>query len=459
MQPDGPYRFTEVMGVCQVGKAWWAVDGQDRLLTVAVLEPVVAEDPAWRRAFAAMADALAAPGGGGRPYLAADFEAPSPWVAYVSDGSPGAEHLFRALGHEIHNEQAAEDGTVAMLQVPPQQSQPAPWAVQGDPTQVSAPPQPVSPQPMSAPPHQVTPAHQATPPVSAPPQPVSTPPVSAPPQPFSTPPYPVSTPPHHQVSGPPVSPAYPHPTSVPPYDPLASTARRIQPSEPRRRRTGLWLAIGALVLVVIASAGGAFVWTNSNGKDEPKTATSTSPALQPEQKSPPQSPGIEPPSAGEWPKDWPKFNPGDSVRTFSDLEGLGFALKVPAEWNCTPAGRAQGFVKYNCGASNGNQQIGGELIVRDCPVPCDTQRQTAMRQEEDAWGLQWMRGGQFVSYADSSKLQLDGERRYGLVLVAYWRGGDTGQIDRQLVFRMTAPIDGAGRLRRVTNHLRDTLIF
>ncbi|MEV0725951.1 trypsin-like peptidase domain-containing protein [Micromonospora purpureochromogenes] len=271
MQPDGPYRFTEVMGVCQVGRAWWAVDGQDRLVTVAVLEPVVAEDPAWRRAFSAMADALAAPGGGGGPYLAADFTAAAPWVAYAADGGPGADRLFLALGHEIHSEEAGEDSTVAMLQVP--QSQPAPWAVQGDPTQVSAPPQPAPPQPVSTPPVSTPPHQAAPPPVSAPPQPVATPPVSAPPQPFSTPPYPVSTPPH-QVSGPPVSPAYPHPTSVPPYDPLASTARRIQPSEPRRRRTGLWLGIVALVLVVLAAAGGVAVWAGSDdGEGSPPPYT------------------------------------------------------------------------------------------------------------------------------------------------------------------------------------------
>ncbi|MEH0933662.1 S1 family peptidase [Micromonospora psammae] len=239
MQPDGPYRFTEVMGVCQVGRAWWAVDGQDRLVTVAVLEPVVAEDPAWRRAFSGMADALAAPGGAGGPYLAADFTAPAPWVAYPADG-PGADRLFLALGHEIHSDQPAEESTVAMLQVPTTpQSQPAPWAVQGDPTQVSAPPQPVS-----------------TPPVSSPPHPVSTPPVSAPPHPVSTPP--------HQMSGPPVSPAYPQPVSVPPDDPLTSTARRIQPSPPPRRRTGLWLGIVALVLVVLAAAGGVAVWVGSD---------------------------------------------------------------------------------------------------------------------------------------------------------------------------------------------------
>ena len=44
MQPVGPYRFTEVLGMCQVGKAWAAVDGQDRLVTVAVLEGAAATD-------------------------------------------------------------------------------------------------------------------------------------------------------------------------------------------------------------------------------------------------------------------------------------------------------------------------------------------------------------------------------------------------------------------------------
>ncbi|GAA4565344.1 hypothetical protein GCM10023176_13240 [Micromonospora coerulea] len=450
MQPEGPYRFTEMMGVCQVGKVWWAVDGQDRLLTVAVLDQSVAEDSAWRRAFSGMADTLGAPGGTGRPYLAADFAAPAPWVAYPADGGPGAEHLFFALGQEIRSEQADEESAEAVLgSTAAQQSQPAPWALQGDPRlapQVSSPPQPVSapPQPVSAPPQ----------PVSAPPQPVSGPPqpVSAPPQPVSAPPQPVSVPPH---------PAYPHSVSAPPHDPFTSPARRITPSEPRRRRTGRWVGIVALVLLVIGSAGGAFVWAGSGGTgtEQAQGAPGTSAPPPAVPTTPPQSPGIEPPRAGAWPKDWPKFTPGDSVRTFAELDGLGFTVKAPAEWQCTPAGRAEGFVKYNCGVPGGQPAIGGELIVRDCPLPCDEQQQTAMRQAEDAWGLQWVRGGQFVSYADSSRLQIDGERRYGLVVVAYWRGGSTGRVDRQLVFRMTSPIDGAGRLRRVANHLRDTLIF
>ncbi|MGK5442025.1 hypothetical protein ACSNN7_09395 [Micromonospora sp. URMC 105] len=263
MQPDGPYRFTEMMGVCQVGKAWWAVDGQDRLVTVAVLEPVVADDPAWRQAFSGMADALAAPGGGGGPYLAADFTAPAPWVAYPADG-PGADRLFLALGHEIHSEEAGEDSTVAMLQVPTQQSQPAPWAVQGDPTQVSAPPQPVSTPPVSTPPHQVS-----SPPVSAQPVSVAPQPVSTPPHQVSTPPHQISTPPH-QISAPPVSPAYQQQPSVPQHDPFDSSGgRRIAPVRPEPKRRD-WISVAvALVLTLVAGTAGFFL---GRGSDE-RTAT------------------------------------------------------------------------------------------------------------------------------------------------------------------------------------------
>ncbi|WP_434743070.1 hypothetical protein [Micromonospora sp. SH-82] len=380
MQPDAPYRFTEVMGGCRVGEVWWATDGQDRLVTVAVLDPEVAQDPAWRQAFVGMADALAAPGGGGRSYLAADVSGRTPWVAYTADGGPGAEHLFVALGHEIRREE------------------PTPQA--------------------------------------------------------SGPPYPVS-PSGGQASGPPYQ-----PVSGVPHDPFSAPTRRIQPSPPRPRRTGLWVGAAALVLVVLAGTGAAFVWLDPDTPDTPQAApTTTVEALPPPPSAPPQAPGIEPPAAGQWPRDWPRFTPQDPVRTVVDLADLGFALKVPPEWTCTPAGKAEGYVKYTCGVSGGQGELGGELVVRDCVLPCDEQRQTAMRQAEEAWGLQWIRGGQFVSYADSSRLDLDGERRYGLVVVAYVRGGDTGRVDRQVVLRMTAPIDGAGRLRRVANHLRDALIF
>ncbi|WP_433347930.1 trypsin-like peptidase domain-containing protein [Micromonospora sp. CA-111912] len=322
MQPDGPYRFTEVMGVCQVGRAWWAVDGQDRLVTVAVLDPLVAEYPEWRRAFSGMADVLAAPGGGGRPYIGADFDAAAPWAAYTADGGPGAEHLFQALGHPIRAEQARDDSTVAMLQVPAQPTtgptahpttgptthptsggptsggpiptQPtsggpvAAWALQGDPYQlrpVSGQPHPVSgiPQPVSGQPQPVSGIPQ---PVSGVPQPVSgaAPSVSGPPRSVSGVPgfatdRPVSVSPQHQ------------PVSVPPHDPFASPVRRIQPSaSPRRGGVGPLAAVAALLLVALA-VGGVGVWGVTATGPEAPAPTATSTAFP---SATPVSPGLKP---------------------------------------------------------------------------------------------------------------------------------------------------------------------
>ncbi|MGC4855748.1 sugar transferase [Micromonospora sp. DT4] len=97
MQPNGPYRFTHVLGGSQVGKAWAAIGGQGRLVTVAVLDAAVAATPAWREAFSATANALAQTQGG-QTFAYADFGAAAPWVAYPAEAGPGAEKLFRALG-------------------------------------------------------------------------------------------------------------------------------------------------------------------------------------------------------------------------------------------------------------------------------------------------------------------------------------------------------------------------
>ncbi|MFI7550303.1 hypothetical protein ACIBQ2_11190 [Micromonospora sediminimaris] len=425
MQPEGPYRYTHLLGGSPVGKAWAAVDGQGRFVTVAVLDATVAATAGWREAFAAITNNLAQTGG--MPFVYADFSAAAPWVAYPAEAGPGAERLFRALGVEYQPVPTAGSPVSA----PPVSGSPA----SGSP--VSGPPVSGVPQPISGVPQ----------PISGSPQPTSPAPVlSGPPDPVSA----AATTPDPDASS----------TAASQLDPFAAQVRRIRPSTPPRRRTALWLGIVTLTLVLVAGVGGLIVW-NLPDDGEPTTpvASGSSIPLPPAPTSPPQSPGIEPPQAGEWPTDWPRFTPGDHVVTLSDLDGLGFAVKLPAEWSCTPAGRADGYVKYNCGFSSAQGQLGGELIVRSCASPCDEAQQTAMRQNEDAWGLQWMRGGQFVAYADSSQLQIDGERRYGLAVVAYFRGGQSGRIDQQLVLRMTSPIDGAGRLRRVANHLRDTLIF
>jgi hypothetical protein len=259
----------------------------------------------------------------------------------------------------------------------------------------------------------------------------------------------------------PQSPAYGPlpPTGPSSYDPLYSTERHIIPSEPRRRHTALWLGVTALILVALAGTGAVFVWgpVGDNG-----TPTSPPARRAPQVALPtarPLSPGIEPAKPGTWPTQWPRFTGTDSVRTLAGLDGFGFTLKIPLSWECSLAGRAEGFAKYNCGASRGEaSEIGGELIVRACPEPCTKEWQVAMRKAEEAWGAQWIRSGEYSAYAETI-LEIDGEQRHGLVVVAYWRSGSDGSLDRQLVFRMTAPAKEAQQLRRVASYIRDTVVF
>ncbi len=274
------------------------------------------------------------------------------------------------------------------------------------------------------------------------------------------------------ISGAPASPAtawQPSPISAAPQspspqpapaDPFSSQTPRIVPSTPRRRRPPLWITIVALV-VVVASIGGVAAWALSDGSDEPPgtpsgVATVAPPVLP---TAPPQSPGVEPPKPGAWPTQWPKFTELDKVQTLTDLEGVGFPVKVPAGWQCTLAARADGYVKYNCGNSTpGQPTTGGELIVRDCPEPCNTQWQNAMRAVEEAWGAQWIRSGEYASYAEQI-IEVDGEQRHGLIVVAYFRSGEASLVNRQVVIRMTAPVPEAYQLRRFAGYIRDVVVF
>ncbi|MCW3840042.1 trypsin-like peptidase domain-containing protein [Micromonospora yasonensis] len=233
MQPVGPYRFTEALGVCQVGTAWWAVDGHDRLVTVAVLDGAAATDQPWREAFANAANAMALTPGGQR-YVNADFAAAKPWVAYPSEEGMGASRLFQTLGMDLQPAESEADVLV-----------PETGSVAGPPEPVSGVPTSGTPSPISGAPlpwamHAAVP-HQ----VSSPPQQVSPAPQQVSPGPLSV---------YQPVSG-------------PPQDPFAGTARRITPSAPPQRRTGLWIGIVALILVVLTGAGGAFAWVRSSGTD------------------------------------------------------------------------------------------------------------------------------------------------------------------------------------------------
>jgi hypothetical protein len=240
----------------------------------------------------------------------------------------------------------------------------------------------------------------------------------------------------------------------------SAASRRIEPSPPRKRSLGKWAWIAAIVVCFLAGGGVVFALTGG-GNDPDPSPTTTASAPQAVGELPtgaPASPGIEPPKAGAWPAKWPRYNSTDSVSTLN-LDGLGFPIKVPPAWQCTLAARAEGYLKYHCGTPPSEAaQFGGEIVVRACAQPCDATKQTQMREVEEAWGAQWIRSGPFSTYAEQI-VQVDGEERHGLVVVGYWRGGADGEIDHQLVFRMTAPVKDAQQLRRVATYIRDTLIF
>ncbi|MFI7026011.1 S1 family peptidase [Micromonospora sp. NPDC049900] len=262
MQPDGPYRYTHLLGGSPVGKAWAAIDGQGRFVTVAVLDAAVAASPGWREAFAGIVNNLAQ-SPGGLPFTYADFSAAAPWVAYPAETGPAAEKLFRALGVDYQ--------PVTTPAPPPVSGPPAP--VSGAPHPISGPPQPTSgaPQSVSGPPQ----------PISAAPQPVS----GMPAQPIHADP----------VSGAPTSPGLgPSLDDPPQHDPFTAPARRIQPSAPPKRQTGLLVAVAALLLAAFAG-GGAGVWAISAGGVDPSTpapaptATPPAPGLKPWAETTPRS--------------------------------------------------------------------------------------------------------------------------------------------------------------------------
>ncbi|SIN36497.1 hypothetical protein [Micromonospora cremea] len=259
MQSVGPYRFTHMLGTCPVGKAWAAIDEQGRFVTVAVLDAVAASTPGWREAFAGTANAMSQRPGG-QAFAYADFFAAEPWAAYPAEAGQGAEKLFRALGQEYHpvptekGGSTEENGSAAPVTGVPRQVSGPPQSVSGPPQQVSAPPQPVSgaPQPVSGAPLPTSGAPFAPWALHAgglptvPPAPTPPPAADAPQSP---------------------APASAAPADPPPYDPFNASVRRIKPSEPPPRRTGLWAGLAALVLVAAVGSGVA-IWAIA-GKDQP----------------------------------------------------------------------------------------------------------------------------------------------------------------------------------------------
>ena len=136
------------------------------------------------------------------------------------------------------------------------------------------------------------------------------------------------------------------------------------------------------------------------------------------------------------------------------LDGVGFDFRTPPNWTCAKVGQAQAAVHYRCGAGTGpTLTTGGDLVVRDCETPCTEERRAGLRQREEAWGLRWTRSGPFTTWAETTRI--DGKREYGLVYVAFWRSMPEGQIDRELVLRMKAPLATSDDLKKVANSIRD----
>ena len=434
MQPGSPFQLLETLGSCQVGKVSSAVDAQGRALTVAILDAAVATDQQWRKAFASTANALR--DRDGRPsFLHADFSAPAPWVAYAADSGPKAEQVFVVLGLDYRPTSS------------PGQAQPAdpstlepPWAklAISEPTQAM----PIATSGTSAsggqyPADVVEGPGQDDRPTSGPGVPVSTP--------------------HSPVSVPPADPDAPSPWGQPystSYPPLRPAVRE------RPRRTGLWVGIAIAAVVALGAVVGIFVWRSAGdapsqaGPDSsPSAAVFSSPEPIAFPTGAPRSPGVEPPKPGSWPTE-PQFGDADRVKGESPA-GLGFTFKVPDSWACDARQRGPGFARYLCGISRpGVPEVGGEIIVRNCPKPCGEEVQAAYRRAEEAWGLQWVQAGN-ATFAEAP--QVSGKDRYGLVVIGWWRSSPDGVIDRQIVIRMTATGAQVSDVRKVANGIRTTL--
>ncbi|MGK5738657.1 hypothetical protein [Micromonospora sp. URMC 103] len=257
MQPESPYRYTHMLGACQVGKAWAAVDGQGRFATVAVLDGVAASDPRWREAFASAANTLAH-AEGGHPYAGADFAAAHPWVAYTAEEGHAPQRLFQSLGLDY---QPAPDLPTS---APPASAPP----VSGVPQQVSGPPTPVSgaPELVSDKPQLPWAMHASS--VSGQPGPAATQPISgAPASPAAPAPRPVSAAPQSPAHSAPADP-------VPAYDPFSSGGRRITPVRPEpKRRDWIWVA-AALVLTLVGGTAGFFIGRGSGSEASPSPSAS-----------------------------------------------------------------------------------------------------------------------------------------------------------------------------------------
>jgi hypothetical protein len=237
---------------------------------------------------------------------------------------------------------------------------------------------------------------------------------------------------------------------------------------PKRRSNGTLLAaLGVAIVLLIA--GNAWLASlavekyrrSSNDRPAADRPTAAAPPVDPPPAAGPPlpggGPGIEPPQHQPWPATWAKFQPGEAT-TQQRLDGLGFDVTLPTGWRCAKGTGAE--VRWTC--IDPTRQAGGDLVVRRAASWYDARTKISLRKAEGAWGRPWIRpveNGEpdgHTSFAETTQVAgPDGTPRYGLVLVRYWHSRPGGPLDRQLVFRMTAPIEQADEIRKIANSVRE----
>jgi hypothetical protein len=256
----------------------------------------------------------------------------------------------------------------------------------------------------------------------------------------------------------PIAPTSGYPVSAAPVsgEPLGPYRSRVfgqpGPAPAAPRRTGLLVALVALAALLVGAGAGVAVTAARGGRTVPRPAPTASldPGLP---SAAPSQPGVEPPQGGGWPARSPTFTSAEQTRPENNLDGVGFSFRVPPDWTCRRQAKTSGSVRYTCGTGSGPTLAGGDLVVRSCPAPCSEQRRAELRQAEEAWGLRWIKSGPFATWAETTRI--NGQRRYGLVYVAFWRSNPEGSIDREVVLRMTAPPARSDDLRKVVNSVRE----
>lgn len=455
MQTIGPYLPLQVLGTCQVGSVWSAADQANNQVTVAVLDAdAVRDDPGLRDAFSQAASSLEQ--SGVLSVLASDHQARAPWVACAGADPATLAQIFATMGisyQPVAGYGAAPGGVVPGAAAGGEVSGQVDAAAVTEPMSMppgapAFPPQPPAPPAPPAPPYPGAVPAQApgfpSPPPAVPPPPP--PPPAAPPAPHPAPPPPVT-------SAPPAADPPGNPWPAQPYDLAPVSPFLAAPRPAGRRRIALLIAMAVLTVVVLGGGAGAIAYMVRPESPAPTPTagpTTALPTVAPE----PAAPGVEPPLDGEWPADWPTFADDEAVPA-PGLAGLEFTFQVPQGWNCIQVSETDGLNHHTCGPGGDDRRAGGDLIVRDCPDPCDAERRVEMRRAEEAWGLQWVRDGWYWSWAEGH--EIEDQERYGLVIVGYWRTSDESRLERQLVFRMSAPVEQADDIRMIAQSVRDEI--